>query len=654
MVRAVHEKDWSTTSLGPVSGWPASIRTAVGISLNSNFQIAVLSGPELVYIYNDATVPIFGDKHPWALGRRVADVWPEAWPTIGPMLNSVLETARAARHDDLLLELNRAGFTEECYFTFSFSPIRADARSTDGVFVTIMETTRRVLGERRQRTVNELATQLALRRGDEKTLERVRQALAANLHDLPLSALYLAEPDTGHAEQVFCTALRPSCPGIAKRISWSGAAGEAGEAGEHPLARVVRSTAPQMYDAHELLSEADHCGVWPEAPRQLLALPFTVPSLALPRGFLLVALNPRVPLDADYRQFIDTVAGLAAAAVAGIDAIAADRRRAEAMVELDRSKSQFFANASHELRTPVTLILGPLAELLEQPDTPLAPGVRDYIELAYRNAQRLHKLVNAIMDFASIRAGRLPMVLVPVDVAALTAEVASLFRSAIEAAGLALSVRSTLPAGEVAIDRDMWEKVVLNLVSNACKFTPSGRIELELAPGPGVFTLTVRDTGIGIADDELDRVFERFYRSRRPDGLHIEGSGVGLALVRELVRLHGGNVTVRSTPGKGSSFTVTLPWGPAAAASQRPAPARTQASAQRYLSDFVELEGAALQRAPRAAAQARTDKIRVVVVDDNADIVHYIGRLLEDGCIVESAHDAASGLAAVRAFNPDL
>jgi signal transduction histidine kinase len=336
MVRAVHAKDWSATALGPVPGWPATIRTAVSISLNSNFQIAVLSGPELVYIYNDAAIPILGDKHPWALGRRAADVWPEAWPIIGPMLTSVLATGKATRHDDLLLELNRAGFVEECYFTFSYSPIRADAYNTDGVFVTFMETTRRVLAERRQGTVNELATQVAQQRGDEQTLDRVRQALQANSHDLPLAALYLAAPDGSCAEQVFCSGLRPGCAGIDRRIAWSGAAGGAGE---HPLARLARGAGAQLYDASQLLSEAACSGVWPEAPRQLLALPLMVPGLALPRGFLLVGLNPRAPLDADYRQFIDTVGGLAATAVAGIDALAADRRRAEAVTERDRSKS---------------------------------------------------------------------------------------------------------------------------------------------------------------------------------------------------------------------------------------------------------------------------------------------------------------------------
>ena len=254
MVRAVNRKDWSATPLGPVAGWPASIRTAVSISLNSNFQIMVLSGPELVYIYNDATIPIFGDKHPWALGRRVADVWPEAWDTIGPMLTSVLETGKAMRQDDWLLVLNRTGFTEECYFTFSYSPIRADAGTTVGVFVATMETTRRVLSERRQRTLSELATQVALRRGDERRSNVVRAALAANLYDVPLSALYLAEPGAGYAEEVFCTGLHEGCAGIAKRIAWPGA----GSDGAHPLSRLAHACEPQMYEARDLLTDAGH------------------------------------------------------------------------------------------------------------------------------------------------------------------------------------------------------------------------------------------------------------------------------------------------------------------------------------------------------------------------------------------------------------
>ena len=320
MACAFNGRDWQATSLGPVSRWPPCIRTAVSICLGSNFQIMVLVGAELAYVYNDACIPIFGGKHPEALGRRVADVWPEAWDKIGPVLHSVLETGKPVRHDDWPLMLNRSGFAEECYFTLSYSQIRCDSDSAAGVFVAVMETTARVLGERRQRTLRELATQVALRRGDNTTLELVRQTLAANLFDLPLAALYLAEPG-GYAELVFCTGLHHGCTGIAQRL---------------PL--IAEACGPRLVDAGELLGLRNTCGAWPEQPRQISALPLPSGGEGAPRGFMLVALNPRAAFDDEYRQFIDTVAGLVASAVAGVDAIGLDAERARAAAELDRSK----------------------------------------------------------------------------------------------------------------------------------------------------------------------------------------------------------------------------------------------------------------------------------------------------------------------------
>jgi PAS domain S-box-containing protein len=337
MARAVNAKNWHATPLGPVSGWPPCIRTAVSICLGSNFQIMVLVGAELAYIYNDACIPIFGDKHPEALGRRVADVWPEAWETIAPVLESVMLTGKAVRQDDWPLMLNRSGFAEQCFFTLSYSQIRCDADRPAGVFVAVMETTRRVLGERRQRTLRELATQVALRRGDDATFELVRQTLAANAFDLPLTALYLAAPG-GDAEQVFCTGLHDGCAGVKRRTGWRRDAPVDGAGAAHPLVRLAKGCGPQLYDADELLGQLDTCGAWPERPRQVSALPLPAGADGAPRGFLLVALNPRAALDDEYRQFIDTVAGLVASAVAGVDAIAFDAERARAAAELDRSK----------------------------------------------------------------------------------------------------------------------------------------------------------------------------------------------------------------------------------------------------------------------------------------------------------------------------
>jgi PAS domain S-box-containing protein len=329
MVDAVRAKDWGATVLGPVSGWAPSIRTAVSICLSSHFQMAVLSGPELVYIYNDATVPIFGAKHPWALGQRVADVWPEAWPTIGPMLTSVLATGQAVRRDDLLLVLERGGFAEECYFTFSYSPIGSRGGSADGVFVTTMETTARVLRERRQRTLSELATEVALRRGDEYTLERVREALARNRYDLPLAALYLAAPGGQFGDLVFCTGLGDGAGPLAQRI-------EFGPAAAHPAARAALTLAPQVFGAECLLGPANGCGIWPEQPRQMLALPFALPGQTALRGVLVVGANPRSALEAEYRLFLDALLGHLATAIGNIEAIDAARIQGIAHQQLER------------------------------------------------------------------------------------------------------------------------------------------------------------------------------------------------------------------------------------------------------------------------------------------------------------------------------
>jgi DNA-binding CsgD family transcriptional regulator len=328
MFHAVHAKDWSQSLLGPVCSWPPSIRTAVSISLNSHFQMAVLCGPELVYIYNDATIPIFGDKHPWALGRRVAEVWPEAWPTIGPMLTAVLASGQATRRDDLLLVLERSGFAEECYFTFSYSPIPSEDQHTGGVFVTTIETSERVLCERRQRTLSDLGAQLALRRGDQPPLERVRQVLSDNPYDVPLAALYLAGPGGEFADLVFCTGLLDGSRPLARRIALQAGAA----ASSHPVARSAATFAPQLFPARLLLGETGRCGIWPEQPRQMLALPFSLPGQNAPRGVLVAAANPRASLDPTYRRFFDNLAGHVANAVAGAEAIAAERRRTAAIV----------------------------------------------------------------------------------------------------------------------------------------------------------------------------------------------------------------------------------------------------------------------------------------------------------------------------------
>jgi len=230
-----------------------------------------------------------------------------------------------------------------------------------------------------------------------------------------------------------------------------------------------------------------------------------------PAGVLIAGISPRLTLDLEYQSFVERIAGSLAAEIANARAYEQERRRAEALAEIDRAKTAFFSNISHEFRTPLTLLLGPLEDTLRQ-EPNLSNVGREHLELVYRNGLRLQKLVNALLDFSRLEAGRVQAVYEPTNLAMLTAELASNSRSACEKAGLQLIVDCSAIPEPIYVDREMWEKIVLNLVSNAFKFTLAGsiRVSLRLA-GPNV-ELKVTDTGSGIAEHELPHLFKRFHR----------------------------------------------------------------------------------------------------------------------------------------------
>ena len=636
---AAGDKDWSTTLIGHPATWPAELRAAAGICLSSQFPLAIVWGPEFSYLYNDAAISVFGSKHPWAMGQRVADVWPDAWPTLKPMLDSVYHKGEAVRNDDLELMIDPYGQLVEAYLTFSYSPIVSAEGAIGGVFIAFMETTERVLAERRQHTVSDLATAVARGRRSDDLLMRVGEALWRNPRDLPFTALLRRGADGGFE----CLLTTGHAPGHAPGNAPAGAA----DALARLAAPAIESGQALLLDAAQALDVLEASGPWPEAPRQMLAMPFRAGGHDAPDGVLLCGVNPRRPLDAAYRAFFDQVGGHVAHAVAIAEADEAERRRAAAMAELERSRSHFFGSASHELRTPLTLVLGPLGALLDEQERSLPASLREPIEMAHRNARRLHKLVDALLDFARLEAGALPFVPEAVDPAAITAEVAALFRAPVEAAGLRLTLVITLAPGTALLDREMWEKIVFNLLSNAFKFTLEGGISLRLAGGGGWLELEVADTGIGIEEDELGRVFDRFYRSRSAAGRSAEGSGVGLALVRELARMHGGDVTVDSRRGLGSRFTVRVPWR--RAQGQAPAAPPSLARQAQFRDELLRYGLGAADAADQAA-----EGTRVLVVERDQDVVRYVARLLQAGCRVASAQSADAGMAAIRSGTPDL
>jgi signal transduction histidine kinase len=276
------------------------------------------------------------------------------------------------------------------------------------------------------------------------------------------------------------------------------------------------------------------------------------------------------------------------------------------------------------------------------------------------------KLVNSLLDFSRIEAGRAEAVRAATDLARLTADLASNFRSACERAGLTLTVDCPPLSTPVYVDRDMWEKIVLNLLSNAFKFTFDGGIDVAVHDtGGGFATLIVRDTGVGIPEREIDRLFERFHRIEGQKSRTFEGSGIGLALVQELVKLHGGTIQAKSAVGCGATFTVQIPFGTAELAARRaetqPALLSTSVKANtfvqealRWLPDDVDADRLVRDFEEPADAAVLPRGSRVVLADDNSDMRAYVRRLLGAVCEVRAFGDGKWALKQIYKQRPDL
>lgn len=640
--------DWSRSELGPPENWPQCLKTAVGLLLNSGYPMYLAWGPSFIQIYNDAYRPILGDtKHPGALGTGTADTFAEIWDFIGPMFRTVLEKAQASTFTDQLLALNRFGFPEECYFVFSYSPVLLETGEAGGVFVTVLETTDRVLRERRQRVLKDVAAKQA--QVDRSAIfHHAAETIASCREDVPFVAI--GAPDEDGA--------------------WSISAFAGPDGARPPALLALRSAAGGAHaDGMVELEEGIVCPPWPEPVTRVACRTVVPPGSTAPAGMIVSALSPRLHWDEPYRAFIDTCASNLAAVVADAETLDLERKRAEALAEIDRAKTVFFSNVSHEFRTPLTLMLGPLEDTLAD-DRGLDDAHRSRLEAVHRNSLRLLKLVNSLLDFSRIEAGRMNAFYRPTDLVKLTTDLVSSFRSATEKAGLALNVRATPLPQSVYLDRDMWENIILNLVSNAFKFTLEGEITVDVGPAADGRSaiVTVRDTGVGIPADQLPRLFERFHRIEGVQGRSIEGSGIGLALVQELVSLHGATLSVQSQHGKGSSFTVTLPYGSEhlprehVGQDEQPVSASSRSSgfvaeALRWLPVGNAAHSNTLASEPASVPRrsATSTGHRVLVADDNPDMRDYIRHLLEGGGYhVEVAPDGLEALSAVERRRPDL
>ncbi|EPX57205.1 GAF sensor signal transduction histidine kinase [Cystobacter fuscus DSM 2262] len=641
--------DWSRTPLGPVEGWPASLRTLVSTMLGSPYPIALCWGPEYVMMYNDAFRPLLGSKHPASVGVPARQALAEAWDMLEPMLEGARTTWTPCYMRDLCVFLERRGFAEECFFTWSYIPTRDETGRFVAIFTIASETTRQVLGDRRFKTIRELSIRTSLDKKEEDVFRSLEQVLAQAGADVPFALLYAVETDK--ARLVASTSVErggraaPVQLALAENAPW-------------PLNEALRSGREVLVEDLGSRFGALPGGPWPEPTTRALLLPMSLGSSGGADAVLVVGLSPRLPLDEGYRDFLQLLARQVAADAARARAYEQEKRRAEQLAELDRAKTAFFSNVSHEFRTPLTLMLGPLEDALADTEETLTSRQRERLSLVHRSGMRLFKLVNSLLDFSRLEAGRAKVAFQPTDLPAFTAELVSHFESAARRAGLLLTVDLREIAEPVWLDREAWEKVVFNLLSNALKYTFEGGITVSLRMEGAEAVLRVRDTGTGIPEQALPHIFERFQRVEGARARSHEGSGIGLALVQELVKLHGGSVHARSVLGEGSTFSVHLPLGTAHLPNERvlaeEEAGATAARAEPYVDEalgWMRSEADSRREQPSAPTGPRA---RVLVVDDNADMRAYVTGLLHPTFEVVAVGDGARALALMRAHPPDI
>ena len=486
---------WAETPLGAPELWPDSLKTAIRIMLTSRQPIWIGWGSDLIFFYNDAYRSIIGGKHPYMLGQPTSIVWHEIWDDIAPLLATAMSGEEGTYVEEQLLIMHRNGYPEETYYTFSYSPIPDADGGAGGIICANSEDTRRVIGERQLTLLRDLAARMATANTWQDAVARAEEAIHGNQRDLPFALLFAAPPEPEAAELLAASGVQPGNEAVLSSV-W-------------PLRDARISSEPVLMPVPPTLDVPG--GAWPKSPEQavLARINFSGPEdICL---VLVAGLNPFRRFDEGYRDFVVSLARQIETSIASVRALEEERRRAEALTELDRAKTMFFANISHEFRTPLTLMLGPMEDVLTAPHD-IIEMPRATAELIHRNGLRLQKLVNNLLDFSRIEAGRVQAVRAPLDLAALTADIASGFRSTIERAGLVFIVDCPPLSQLVPVDPDMWEKIVLNLLSNAYKFTFYGKIEVRLeAPQDGI-RLTVSDTGIGVPPEEIPRLFERFHR----------------------------------------------------------------------------------------------------------------------------------------------
>lgn len=508
--------------MGPRASWPQSLRTAVGLMLDTRFPAALLWGSDLLLLYNDPYVPVAAKKHPTALGRSTREVWAEVWPINEPIFAAVMQRGESRFFEDKLFPVKRRGFHEDALFTLSYSPVRIEDGSVGGTFVILLETTARALIDQEVR--------------------RMRRILEEGQHVAHMGSFeyIVATRATVWSEEVFrIYGLDPSQPSPTfEELMRDHTPPEDAAAIREVFLRAVENGAPY---------EQDHRALRPDGSVRWLR------SRALP--------------------FFDARGNLISYVGATLDVTDA-KRTEDALREADRRKDAFLAVLSHELRNPLAPIRNGLHVIKRVP--PGSEPAARALAIVERQVGHLTHLVDDLLDVSRITRGKIVLKRERVDLVSLVRSTVEDHRLAFESGSVALAVAVETEPIVVSGDPTRLAQVVGNLLHNAVKFTPSGGravVTVEADEERGVAILRVRDTGRGIAPDLVPHLFDAFVQLDHDIDRMKGGLGLGLFIAKGLVVLHGGTLHATSQgEGQGTTLTVTLPLVEAVPTSPAPTP----------------------------------------------------------------------------------
>jgi signal transduction histidine kinase len=447
-------------------------------------------GDELIYHYNDPYKAIIGGKHPRMLGRPTEVVWAEIWDVIAPMLRTALTSEQGTYVESQLLIMERHGYREETYYTFSYSPIPDDDGTPRGILCVNTDDTLRVISQRQLALLGTLAGKT----GDVLTWQDVcrcaAEAFETNPYDLPFTLVYIADDEAGGFALAGASGIEAGHPAAPAFVGF-------GEPRAEQLMAAYGRRELTLFEIPSGPRAPLPSGAWDEPATTAAYVPLVAAGASQGAGVLVAGLSPYRLFDTSYSDFLELIGRQLSASLSTAQAYEGERRRAEALAELDHAKTVFFSNISHEFRTPLTLMLGPLDDLLGSGGA-VESGARQRLEVVRRNALRLLRMVNTVLDFSRAGADGASRTFRPVDLAALTREITSHFEPLLAREGIVLACDLEPLPHPVYVDPEAWEKVVLNLLSNAFKFTLRGEIRVTLTAAGETARLDVADTGTGI------------------------------------------------------------------------------------------------------------------------------------------------------------